>query len=117
MLGETVCRSLSELQFAFRNFHQAHEVVFIFRQLIEKAREWRAPHIFVMDADTKKAYDNASHRAFAESAREKGMDEILILAWLREWRRRRSVFRRDTESTSEEMQRTRSCPRETRLDQ
>ncbi len=31
----------------------------------------------------KKAYDYASHGAFAESAREKGMDEILILAWLR----------------------------------
>ncbi len=39
-----------------------------------------------MDRDIKKTYDYVSHRAFAESAREKGMGEILILAWLREWR-------------------------------
>ena len=49
MLGETVCRPLRAPQFAFRKFHQAHEVVFILRQLIEKAVEWRAPHLFVMD--------------------------------------------------------------------
>ena len=43
MLGETTCRSLTEPQFAFRKFHQAHEVVFILRQLVEEAVEWRAP--------------------------------------------------------------------------
>ena len=39
MLAETTCRSLAEPQFAFRKFHQAHEVVFILRQLVEKAVE------------------------------------------------------------------------------
>ncbi len=39
MLGETVCRSLEAPQFAFRKFNQAHEVVFILRQLIKKAVE------------------------------------------------------------------------------
>ena len=38
------------------------------------------------------------------------MDEILILAWLREWRRMKSVFRLDTETTSAEVTRTRSLP-------
>ena len=38
------------------------------------------------------------------------MDEILILAWLREWRRMKSVFRLDTETTSAEVIRTRSLP-------
>ena len=110
MLGETTCRSLTEPQFAFRKFHQAHEVVFILRQLVEKAVEWRAPHVYVMDGDIKKAYDFTSHRAFAKAARKKGMDEILILAWLREWRRMKSIFRLDAETKSSEVPRTRSLP-------
>ena len=85
MLGDSMCKPLQAPQFAFRKFHQAHEVVFILRQLIEKAVEWRAPHIFVMDGDIKKAYDFVSHKAFAEAAREKGISEILIMSWLREW--------------------------------
>ena len=36
MLGENVCRGIAEPQFAFRKWHQAHEVVFILRQLVEK---------------------------------------------------------------------------------
>ncbi len=36
MLGENVCRGISEPQFAFRKWHHAHEVVFILRQLVEK---------------------------------------------------------------------------------
>ncbi len=60
--------------------------------------------------DIKKAYDFTSHKAFAEAARSKGMDEVLILAWLREWTRMRSVFRLDTETTSGEVKRTRSLP-------
>ena len=45
MLTETTCRHLVSAQFAFRKYHQAHEVVFIIRQLVEKAVEWKAPHI------------------------------------------------------------------------
>ena len=37
-----------------------------------------------MDGDIKKAYDFTSHKAFAEAARSKGLDEIVILAWLRD---------------------------------
>ena len=97
MLGETTCKDLAEPQFAFRKFHLAHEVVFILRQLVEKAVEWRTPHVYVMDGDIRKAYDFTSHKAFAEAARSRGMDEVLILAWLREWRIMKSVFRPDAE--------------------
>ena len=80
MLGDSMCKPLQAPQFAFRKFHQAHEVVFILRQLIEKAVEWRAPDLYVMDGDIKKAYDFVSHKAFAEAAREEGISEILIQA-------------------------------------
>ena len=86
MLGDTVCTSLEAPQFAFRKFHQAHDVVFILWPLIEKAVEWRAPHVYVMDGDIKKAYDFVSHKAFAEAARRQDTDEVLVLAWLREGR-------------------------------
>mgnify|MGYP000683155201 CR=1 FL=1 len=43
MLGENVCRGISEPQFAFRKWHQAHEVVFIIRQLVEKPENGK-PH-------------------------------------------------------------------------
>ncbi len=43
MLAENTCDRLYAPQFAFRKFHQAHEVVFIMRQLIEKAVEWKTP--------------------------------------------------------------------------
>ena len=63
-----------------------------------------------MDGDTKKAYDFVSHKAFVEAAAEKGFDEVLILAWLREWRSMKSIFRLDKEAASEEIPRTRSLP-------
>ena len=70
MRGEAVCRNLVEPQFAFRKPHPANEVVVILRQRVEESVEWRATHIFLMGGDIKKAYDYASHKAFAESARE-----------------------------------------------
>ena len=69
-----------------------------------------SPHVYIMDGDIKKAYDFTSHRAFAKAAGKKGMDEILILAWLREWRRMKSIFRLDAETKSGEVPRTRSLP-------
>ncbi len=110
MLAENTCDRLYAPQFAFRKFHQAHEVVFIMRQLIEKAVEWKAPEIFIMDGDIKKAYDYASHTLFAEAARSRGMHEVLIHAWLREWRSMKSVFKLDSQTTSKEVDRTRSFP-------
>ena len=77
---------------------------------MEKAAEWRAPRVYNMDGDIKKAYDYASHCAFALAARERGTHEVLIHAWLREWRRMTIIFRLDTEATSGEVTRTRSLP-------
>ena len=85
-------------------------MVFILRQLIEKAVEWQAPQVFIMDGDIKKAYDYASHTAFAEAARSSSMHEVVIHAWLREWRRMKSVFKLDSQTTSAEVERTRSFP-------
>ncbi len=111
MLGETTRDRPYAHKFAFRKLHQAHEVgVFILRPLIEKAVEWQAPQVFIMDGDIKKAYDYASHTAFAEAARSRGMHEVLTHAWLRGWRRTTSVFRLDSQTTSAEAARTRSFP-------
>ena len=38
------------------------------------------------------------------------MHEVLIHAWLREWRRMKSVFKLDSQTTSAEVERTRSFP-------
>jgi hypothetical protein len=113
MLAETTCDRIYAPQFAFRKFHQAHEVVFIMRQLIEKAVEWKAPEVYIMDGDIKKAYDYASHALFAEAARSRGMHEVLIHAWLREWRNMKSEFKLDSQTTSKEVERTRSFPQAT----
>ncbi len=44
-----------------------------------------------MDGDIKINHDYESHKAFAKAARHKGMDDVLKHAWLREWRRMKSV--------------------------
>ena len=38
------------------------------------------------------------------------MDEVLVLAWLREWRRMKRIFRPDAETTSEHIEGARSLP-------
>ena len=63
-----------------------------------------------MDGDIKKAYDYASHTMFAKAARSRGMHEVPIHAWLREWRSMKSVFKRDSQTSSAEVERTRSFP-------
>ncbi len=110
MLAENTCDRFYAPQFAFRKYHQAHEVVFIMRQLIEKAVEWKAPEVYIMDGDIKKAYDYASHALFAEAARSRGMHEVLIHAWLREWRNMKSEYKLDLQTTSKEVEWTRSFP-------
>ncbi len=63
-----------------------------------------------MDGDIKKAYDYASHTMFASAARSRGMHEVLINAWLREWRTMRSVFKLDSQNSIDEVERTQSLP-------
>ena len=110
MLGETTCRSLTEPQFAFRKFHQAHEVVFILRQLVEKAVEWRAPMYTSWTETSRKRMTSPRTGPSRKQQEKKGMDDILILAWLREWRGMKSIFRLDAETKSGEVPRTRSLP-------
>ena len=47
-------------QFAFKPRHQAEEVLFIWRSLIEKSVEWNLP-IFGLDGDVFNAYDSTCH--------------------------------------------------------
>ena len=72
MLAEATCRHLVSAQTVFRKYYQTHEVVFISRQIFEKGVEWRAPHVYIMDGDIKKADDYVSHAAFATAARQMG---------------------------------------------
>ena len=83
-------QNLSRFQFAFRKGHQAGEVQFIIRNLIEKANEWQTTppgHIYILDGDIYKAYDETRHLSFIEGLRRKKVQKILIAAWVREIRR------------------------------
>ena len=70
-------------QYAFRKSYQAHEIVFILRNLVEKAIEWNIP-VFVLAGEIHKAYDNTRHFHIVASLQEKGVPRILVAAWMRE---------------------------------
>ena len=90
------CGKLDNLeapQFAFRFGYQTHEVVFIFRNLIEKAIEWNIP-LFVLDGDLAKAYDYTLHssiiaalleqmcpRSWQQVGLERSGEERRLLYW------------------------------------
>ncbi len=80
------CDVLVAPQFAFRKNHQAHEVIFILRQLIEKALEWDMG-LFLMDGDVRKAYDFTKHSQLIKGMQKKGVEHFLIAAIIREIRR------------------------------
>ena len=94
-------------QFAFRSHCQAHEVVFMMRNLVEKSLEWNE-QLFVLDGGLHKAYDNTRHLNVAMALEKKGVPSILTAAWLREFRRCFSIFVLDREVRSHKVQRTRS---------
>ena len=56
-LVEDFVEPISKYQFALKPKHQAADVIFILRMLIEKANEWDQP-LYIMDADLPKAFDN-----------------------------------------------------------
>ena len=99
--------SLIAPQYAFRKGHQAHEVIFVLRNLVEKALEWDTP-LFVLDGDIAKAYDYTRHSTLIAAMQEKSVPPILIAAWVRELRRSRSIFALDADTRSEPVARTRS---------
>jgi len=94
-------------QFAFRAHFQTHEVVFILRNLVEKAIEWDIP-VFILDGDLLKAYDYTRHTSVIEGLRAKGVEDILTAAWIREICRARSVFKLGEDVSSTPVARTRS---------
>ena len=53
---------MHSFSFGFREGHQASELTFTVRQLIEKCNEWRMP-LFILKVDLAKAFDRLSHRA------------------------------------------------------
>ena len=71
--------------------HQAHEVIFIIRNLIEKASEWQ-DHICVLDGDLHKAYDYTKHSLVITALRRRNVPDILTAGWIREIRRMKFVF-------------------------
>lgn len=88
-------QDLSPYQVAFRKGFQCGEVHYIRRSLIEKANEWNTflpGHIYILDGDKHKAYDKTQHSVLLENAMRKGIEAIVIAAWVREIRRMSSVF-------------------------
>ena len=72
MLTETTCRHLVSAQFAFRKYQQAHEVVFISWQLVEKAVEWKAPPIYIMDGGTSRRRIASFHMQLSQRPQNSG---------------------------------------------
>ena len=100
-------KKLQAPQFAFRRGYQAHEVIFILRNLIEKSLEWQI-HLFVLDGDLHKAYDFTRHTSCIRGLQRQGVPNLLIAGWMREVRRESTVFVLDASSRSEPIRRTRS---------
>ena len=107
MLTEGRLEKLNAPQFAFRSGFQAHEVVFILRNIIEKACEWSTP-AFILDGDLYKAYDKTKHKRMIEALTQKGVPRIVIAACVREFRRCRSVCMVSDEVRSQPIARTQS---------
>eukprot|EP00959_Pyramimonas_sp_CCMP1952_P388094 8132759-Pyramimonas_sp.AAC.1 len=79
-------------QFAFRQRHQAHEVVYTLRSLVEKATGWEQ-HLFALDGYLRMANDYARHSTVLAVLGATGVPNILSAAWLRELGRCGSVFK------------------------
>jgi len=82
-LAKPHLRELRAPQFAFRAGHQAHEVVFVLRRLVEVSLEWDLP-IWIFDGDIKKAYDFTSHRVVLDSLLEANCPRVIAAAFVRE---------------------------------
>ena len=88
-------RRLRAPQFAFRASHQAHEVIFILRNLIEKGIEWDVcgGNVFILDGDISKAYDNTDQLFFAEAAVKRGVPKMVVAGMVREIRKSKTVVK------------------------
>ena len=103
------CAKLLAPQFAFRTSHQAHEPIFIMRQLVEKALEWNQS-LLMCDGDVHKAYDCTRHSTMITGLQKKGVEDILIAAIIREIRRAKTKVVLDKYVVTDPISRTRSAP-------
>jgi hypothetical protein len=101
-----VVSPISVYQFAFKAKHQAAEVVFILKMIIEKANEWSIPFCY-LDGDLPKAYDNVLHPLVASRLSKRGVPKFVTSAVIRETRRQKvKIVMGKVES--EEVRRTKS---------
>ena len=98
-LSKPLLRPLLNCQFAFRKGYQCDDVVFIIRNLIEKACE------YVIDGDIAKAYDNTSHHVAIAGLRAAGCPMIIVGAYFRELRKLQSTFVLDKRTRSKPVSR------------
>jgi hypothetical protein len=82
LAGDLLCETSSR-QFAFKTNHQCHEIIFILRRLIEISLEWAIP-IWILDGDIVKAYDNTQHDKIHGALINRGIQDILAAAIMRE---------------------------------
>ncbi|CAK0894335.1 unnamed protein product, partial [Prorocentrum cordatum] len=75
--------TLRSPQCAYQEFHQAMDVIFSMRMLMEKAREWNRP-IFIVDGGGEAAFDHVSRRSVEEALRRWAVPRPVILAIMRE---------------------------------
>ena len=85
---KNVVKPTSQFQFAFKEKHQAAEVVFALRMIIEKSNEWQLPFCF-LDGDLPKAYDNVLHPLLATRLSKRGFPKFVTAAIIRETRKQK----------------------------
>ena len=99
--------AMEENQFAFRPSYQATEVLFIIRQMTEKAREW-GTGLYIMDGDLYKAYDGVEHSTWATGFDRAGVARPIAAAFIREVQKAESRVKLPGLPLSRRIRRTRS---------
>ena len=97
----------NSFQFAFKEGHQCHEVVFILRRLTEISLEWAVP-IFILDGDIVKAYDYTDHVRILEALTRNNIKDFLAAAILREVARPKGILRLGDKEGDSELHRSRA---------
>jgi hypothetical protein len=111
MLAENSCDRLYAPQFAFRKFHQAHEVVFILRQLIErKGGRVEGPRGVHHGRGHQEGLRLRVTRLVRRGSKKRRIARGLDPCMVTRMENMKSVFKLDLQTTSKEVERTRSFP-------
>ena len=81
LVGPDPMQRLVAPQFAYRRGHQAHEAVFILRQVVEKSKEFDMG-ICIADGDVKKAFDSTTFELVDQGLNKLGVRKPLADAWM-----------------------------------